>query len=579
MINSDNKLVFQATGDPAEISSGNASSLITSDAASFQKQGAEFFTLKYYSALSANWWLEAQVGYYKSVLDAYPLDEDFMTQANYLEDDGILTENYWDAQYSDRFRNQANVLMTYFKRGWAGSHQFKFGVDVQDVKLKFNKFSPGGGYYYSWISANHLGWWPDPSDPKYYPYFHYVDVPAGELENKGTLLAGFVQDEWTISPKLTANIGFRFDSAKYDNDIGREVMDLSLIQPRFGLAFDARGNGTSLWKCSYSTYMDPSLLALPMFLNAHANATDVYLVDEGWGIDWNGDSTLNEAYYTTFGGPGGTIVDPEGLNPTFATEYQVGYEQRLTPNQGIKVTWVYRETDDIIEDVYWGRDGIDNDMDGTIDGIDTDFDGTIDIDDDEEQVYVIKNLENGRRRYYGVELRYNAKIPRGEIIASYTWGKAKGNIGYTQSVGSAFDYPALSVNRYGYMYYDRRHTVKINGYINLPLDFQVGWDAICHTGEPYDTLASAVDYGAPYGSYFVEQRGSRRLPNFYQLNVEGRKTFKIGKTMVQLILSIYNLLDDEIVTSVNELYTSTNFGMPLTYQQPRRFEVGLKYQF
>ncbi len=536
MINSNNKVVFQITGDPADIDNANASAFIAAEAARFQKQGANFISLKYYSALSENWWLEAQAAYYKSVLDSYPQSGDFSTQGIVVENEGIIIDNYVDAQYSDRFRNQANIILTYFQRGLAGSHQFKFGVDMQDTKSTFNQFTPGGGYY----SYYNFG-------GTRYPVFHWVDVPAGKFENPGTLFAGFIQDEWIINPHVTANIGFRYDSAKYENDVGKEILNTSLIQPRAGIAWDTKGDGTNVWKWSYGKYMHPNMLAFTDLLNSKANATELYYIESFWG-DLNGDGDLDdEILGAVYGGPGGTIMDPKGIDPTYVIEYQVGYERRLTPKQGLKLTWVYKKTDDIIEDVY----------------------------DEDAEVYVIKNLENGRRRYYGVEAVYNARIPKGEIIASYTYGVSKGNIEYTQSTGVDFDFPDLSVNRYGYLEDDRRNTVKVNGYHSLPLGFQIGWDAIYYTGQPYNTY----EPGFFYGDAFVEPRGSRRLPNYYRLDLEGRKSFKIGRTNAQVILSIFNVLDDEIPIEVNEYYYSGSFGHFTDYLQPRRFEIGLRYQF
>ena len=552
MINSNNKLIFQITGDPADIDNANAGAFITKEAARFQTQGSNFISLKYYSALSENWWLEAQAASYKSGLDSYPQSGDFSTQGIVVENEGLIMENYTDAQYSDRSRNQANVILTYFQRGLAGSHQFKFGLDMQDTKSTFNQFTPGGGYY----SYYNFG-------GTRYPVFHWIDVPAGEFENPGALLAGFVQDEWIINPHLTANIGFRYDSAKYENDIGEEILDTSLIQPRVGLAWDTKGDGSSVWKWSYGKYMHPNMLAFTDLLNSKANATELYYIESFWGdLNEDGDED-DEVLGAIYGGPGGSIMDPKGLDPTYMIEYQAGYERKLTPRQSLKLTWVYRKTDDIIEDVYNDFDGIDNDDDGTVDN---EFD---------EGVYIIKNLDNGRRRYYGVELVYDARIPQGEIIASYTYGVSKGNIEYTQSTGVDFDFPDLSVNRYGYLTDDRRNTVKVNGYHSLPLGFQVAWDAIYYTGQPYN----AYTPGFYYGDAFVEPRGSRRLPTYYRLDLEGRKNFAIGKTNAQIILSVINALDDEIPIEVNEYFDSGSFGQVTNYLQPRRFEVGLRYQF
>jgi hypothetical protein len=263
-------------------------------------------------------------------------------------------------------------------------------------------------------------------------------------------------------------------------------------------------------------------------------------------------------------------VDP-GLSAMYADTWTIGVERQVAERTSVELQYVEKETADVFED--------------TCDGNFPAVGGT-----DHCDFYVMTNLRDASRDYQGIILRVESRaFDWLNVVGSYVYSKSKGSIEDTQNAGADFDvFPVHFVNTFGYLSDDRRHRVKLNGYVRLPLDFSIGVDAFWSSPFSYSIL-EAVD---PYGTSFVEPRGSRRASSNYQLDLEARKGFDLGPVNAQLIATVLNVLDDERGTSVCEdvvegaggaleaaCGAGIEVGDPLTFQQPRRYEAGVRFTF
>lgn len=535
----NHKFILQMTGDPATIDNVDAGAFTAGEATSKQTQGSKFVTGQYTGVLSSHVIFTAQASFYKSRLDVEPQSGDLSTIGHVNFFTGRVSRNAIDAQFSDRFRDQANASLTWNKNDLAGDHAFKFGFDVQKLKFTFHQFTPGGEFDQVCFPSDGC-----PGNPTV--LVANVDHPAGELSNRGLVTAYFAQDEWRIHPRLTFNAGLRYDTFSYDDDRGKEAFSASLLQPRLGIAWNATGDSKNVFKVYGGRFGDPSLVSLSRVVNSRANSTDVF-VNENFFGDLNGDGTIEDrGFFGTFGGPGGSIFAHGGnLKATSVVEYQASYERQLGPSSAVGLTLVRRKTHDIIEDRLDPRTG----------------------------VYVIDNLAQADRNYYGAELRYSTRWKKLYLSSSYTWSRSRGNVEYTQSLGSDFDFDVLSVNRYGYLSDDTRHDLKINGYHDLPWKSQVGFAYQYVSGFPWEVTQSAI----PYGAEFLSRRGGRRLPDQHRLDVDLRKGFAIGRTNLEAILSVLNVFDTEIVVGV--LTSKGQAGEAIAWQTPRRYEIGFHFSF
>jgi hypothetical protein len=325
------------------------------------------------------------------------------------------------------------------------------------------------------------------------------------------------------------------------------VFHADLLQPRVGYSWDVTGDSRNLVKVSAALFAHPSVLSLPAALNTHADSIDVYLNEHYYG-DWDGDGEIEERTFREGrGGPGGaTVADQGDLEPSSVVEYMASYERAVGLESAIKVTLVKRDTHNIIEDVF----------------------------DADKNLYVIDNWSFLKRKYRGAELRYDTRWKNVYFRGSYTWSRSRGNIEYSQGLLPDFDFEDTSVNRYGYLRDDARHNVRLNGWINLPDYFEVGYALSYNSGYPYNRLTSAE----PYGQKFLEPRGSRRLPTWKQLDLEIRKRLDVNGTVLQFIGSVYNVLDSDTTMAVRE-FDGQSFEDPLGVQVPRRYQLGMRWVF
>src|SRR6185503_4468152 len=118
----------------------------------------------------------------------------------------------------------------------AGAHNLKAGV-----AWSRNGALPQG------TAANFIGLFTFPgnapfnvNDPRTYPYRFGISMGQFEFTQIDHRASGFVSDKWAVGKRLTLNIGARYDwqkaTPKTKNAIG----------PRFGLAYDAFGDGKTV---------------------------------------------------------------------------------------------------------------------------------------------------------------------------------------------------------------------------------------------------------------------------------------------------------------------------------------------
>jgi hypothetical protein len=164
--------------------------------------------------------------------------------------------------------------------------------------------------------------------------------PTDSFSNKP--LGVFWQDSWRATQKVTLNYGLRYDiefppqltplnaiaKAAY-NELGLQKgiqTDTHNLQPRFGLAWDPRGDGKTVMRASYGIFFDHPLLAL-YFLGDASDASSSGQLVFGPGAPCStsggGPSSLNAT--NTFQG----ILTTPGCLPT-VPGYIAG-QQRFNP--------------------------------------------------------------------------------------------------------------------------------------------------------------------------------------------------------------------------------------------------------
>ncbi len=568
------QIVGRYLNEDATISNANAGRSVAAEAAYFQEQPNSIFSLEALAVPTSNLEWHVHVAAVRSELNSFPQSRDFDTIGHVDSfGDGSRTVNYTNQQFSNRDRDELSTNLAWFTDGAAGDHELRVGVDYANLFFRSQNNTTGGGYSFG-----------DRFGQPYTLLFSPIEASA---ENEGTLLTTYVQDTWRVNPNLTIKLGLRSDQVGFNNDIGDEVADLSKLQPRFGLAWDINGDAKTVARASWGRFMHPNALTLPSFARVNrlptvrwlscstfraslgAACRDQYpgermagsLIVSNWVNDPAGFDPNGWFYNTTFSSEPSTIA-PD-LEPTYADEWIVGIERELTRRTSIGLTYVNKETLDIFEDTCNGN------LPTPATGADCDY-------------YVMANLPGLSRDYSGFILDFESRFADWiHILASYTRSESEGNVGYTQNAGIAFDiYPDHFDNAYGYLGDHRKHRFKANGYVDLPLDFTLGFEAFWSSPGVY----TATEASETYGRIFTERRGSRRINDNYGLHLQATKGFTFGRDLrFELIASVFNALDDELVGTVCARVEGCAGGLELdeaaTYGQPRRYEAGVRFEF
>ena len=575
----DWQVVGRYINEDATIANSNASRFVAPEAASFQEQPAGISSVEALALPTANlqWFVKA--GAMRSELNVFPQSGDLDTIGHTDRVTGRSTVNYTNQQFSNRDRDDLSTSLTWFTNSAAGDHELQAGVDYAGILFRTRNDNTGGGYSLS--NSNGA-----PFILNYSPLDPFLEYDAD-------LFTVYVQDTWRVSEDVTLKIGLRSDQVGFSNDAGDEVADMSKLQPRLGLAWDVNGDARTVVRASWGRAMHPNALTLPSFARARRTPSVRYIscstfspnflgvAPENCAAATPGERTVGDLTLSNWLADPAGGFDPNGwfffdsfssqpariapdLDPTYADTWLVGVERELTRRTSIGLTYIEKETSDIFEDTCNGN------VPTPTAGAECDF-------------YVMANLPRLVRDYSGVILDFESRFADWiHVRSSYTYSESKGNVGYTQNQSAAYDiYPDHFQNRYGFMADHRKHRVKINGYVDLPLDFTLGF--VGFWSSPFVYSATEVHEPPSYGLDYTEPRGSREANDNYRLDLELRRGFNFGDRLrFELIATAFNVFDQEQITAVCGSATGcadVDFGLATSYRQPRSFEAGIRFEF
>ncbi|HEX6881187.1 MAG TPA: TonB-dependent receptor [Terriglobales bacterium] len=228
----------------------------------------------------------------------------------------------------------------------AGTHNMKWGVDVNYLPLKAD-FTVNFGGIYNFGDLNLGGGTPPLLAIQAYGaglpqnFIQGVGNPHDEFKN--TAFAGFWQDSWRITKDLTMNYGVRYDvelsptfpastplAAAAQDALGITQgipRDYNNFAPRIGLAWDPRGDGKTVIRGSFGMFYDHPLLGLAFDSDVADGSQAPQLVLFG-GSPKNCDLNAANTFTGRFG------------NCSLATPLNfLGNEQRFNPAPNAPTAW------------------------------------------------------------------------------------------------------------------------------------------------------------------------------------------------------------------------------------------------
>lgn len=259
--------------------------------------------------------LRAQMARYvdrRSDLQAAP----YVYRAGYSVEGGALGPVGFGANPEDTWE-AADTLSV-----WKGGHAIKTGGGVEWVRARNTSLGYGRGAYF----------FAGPPDQYAQPYQFVQGIAVGAAatvaEPRSLAGFGFVQDDWSVSSRLTLNLGVRYDVERISHLAGYAVpVDTDNVQPRAGAAWDPFGDGRTVVRGGIGLYTQQHLL-YPL------NRVQLEGADGIRTVALTPESALFPVYpavLQSFAGgllPPSDIhrVDPAFANP-FSVQYAVGVER------------------------------------------------------------------------------------------------------------------------------------------------------------------------------------------------------------------------------------------------------------
>jgi hypothetical protein len=171
------------------------------------------------------------------------------------------------------------------------------------------------------------------------------------------------------------------------------------------------------------------------------------------------------------------------------------------------------------------------------------------------------------RTFKGVQLHARKRFSnRAQLFASYLWSRLEGNYdGLFQAstgqldpnINSAFDYADFMINSKGLLSNDRTHQFKLYGSYTfdqgMANGLTIGFSTYYASGYPLN----AYGYSAGYQNYeyYLAPRGSLgRGPSEYEADLHFGYPIALGQTRLNLIVDVFNVLDRQAITRVDERY-------------------------
>jgi hypothetical protein len=476
-----------------------------------------------------------------------------------------------------------------------GSHSLKGGVILNFAQYEASKlFEVNPRFFYrSDISSE-------------FPYRARWGSGNPNLDADNTQIGLYIQDDWAATPRLTLNLGLRWDyetdminndyetpalvrstlagivdEDRYFTDGNQRDPYTSAFQPRVGIAYDFFGNGRTVGHAGYGIYYDRTLYNDTLDERFRLQWTQREFLFSATGAPRDGAPTIawRPEYLTREGLQGliasGRSGEPEvflvanDTEPLRSQQYSIGLRQAFgafvadVSYVGIRsehgFTWLWQG----------GRCCIDV----------PNFSNVLISSDDRKTWY--------DAIFVTVNKPYTASSKWAASLA-YTYGEADqiGGDLFSLDFPTVEDYPRHPTST------DERHRVVLSALAGLPWQFRISTLLTLGSGFPYNIDDATRGFGP--GLQVLRRNAGEPpkedfiIPNAFAyrtLDLRLEKDFTIGPGELGLIAEVFNVFDYENYGCFDGFTGGPNnpnprFNQPGCLVEPgRRLQFGVRYGF
>ncbi len=503
--------------------------------------------------------------------------------------------------------------LTFTEFEWLGGHSLKTGLRVSKVDYNVEKFQAINPIF---RFRPEIGNFAFPAEAEY-------GTGNPDLSGSTTQYGVYIQDDWSVTPRLTLNLGVRWDydtnllgknyvtpdairaaaapyvPDRYFTDGNDRDSPTDLIQPRLGFSFDLfedqrtvifGGVGRYFDRVLYNEILDERF-RLQWRVRKFQFSTD--------GLPRNGQPTIvwNDSYLSVAGldaliasgvapNPEIFLIDSETRVPE-TIQASVGVRQRFAEDWLASVSLARNRSRHGFTYIFGNRnpDGLNGPLPdlGCCAPVSGGF-GNILVSSDAKQTWY-----NGV--YLTLERAYTEASDWGMTLA-YTYSEAEETGGDLFSL----DYPLVSDYPRHPTKSDERHRIVMTGIVGLPWDMKFSTTLTLGSGTGYTIIDQSNGTGPGEIQYRYysgrPEKHSFIIPDAFayrSLDLRLQKSFEFGASQAfSLIGEVFNVFDYENYDPA--LYNGNIpgpgqpanplFGQPTDLIEPgRRFQVGMTYSF
>jgi hypothetical protein len=508
-----------------------------------------------------------------------------------------------------------------------GNHGFKVGADYASLPTFYASLmvnSPGNIAFFddpSTIVNNTNGRYPlgfrTPGIVRSITQTSLEQVDA--WSHKAHYFAAYAQDDWKVTPKLTLNLGVRYDTEDLVNgccweasrtyqilkDAGHPYgklpkRDTNNVAPRLGAAWDIQGNGKNVARGSFGLFYGTGIITSAYFSNLEQQET-VFVRSTVANSAIGSGALANYVYgvsplppappnaptsFLTGGNAQGQWYTPDFVDPR-SINTSVGFSHMLSPTTVLSVDHLH-----VLTQNGWRFINI-NPL------LDTDNNPSTPrvraLSADLQRGYGDPALLGptqvlcscNRGLYDGVDVHFERRLAQTALSVNYTLAWARGMGGSTDfTTQGGHVGPEIQETQLGGIYedyewgptsVDERHRVTVAGVVSLPWGIDLAPSFTAASARPY-TQFSATNPTGTGSLYLRDANGNPLGPNNARgkalINANTRVTKQIKLTnqrQLSLFAEFYNILNR---ANFGNSYGGNAFA-PTTYNQPIGYLGGI----
>lgn len=465
------------------------------------KQRGYLFSISEQAVFSDTSFLSSTVNYNAAQFNSYGTGSKPLTIVSTINSGSYFANTFRDSK-------RLEIQETYYFRPFEnnGKHSLKVGGEFAHTNLSVQ-------YIYNSILLRRL-------DNTLSQRIDFVN--PSKFNTNFNNLSAFVQNNWVVNPKITLDLGLRYDR----NGISKN----NNFSPRFSFMFSPAAQNRTIIRGGIGIFYDRTLPFARYFADSSL---------------MNGINQLPNRVITNYAANGITISEiprffsnqaEQNIKSPRSIRWSLYLDQGLTKNLTIRFGYLERRTKNelIVEPIS----------------------------------NTLLLTDNGQSRYREFQILSSYIFKKfGQFNASYTFSKATGDLNAIETI--AGDSPTFTIqpNAFSRQNFDSPHRFILYGLIPIPWDIRVSPLVEYRTGFPFSAVNDRLE--------FVGERNlAGRFPDYFSLDLQVTKGFRIPlplikKYKLRVGVAMLNLTDHfnprEIQNNVNnpnykQFYNSLGFG-------------------